>query len=208
MALKTYFKGVKGLLFWLNVILALGVLVGVPYLAFELLDTYTHHGEKVEVPNVVNMQGFDAEKMLDEKGLVAIVSDSDYNERKKPGVVLAQMPKPGNEVKGGRIIYLTINRRGEAPARMPDLIRNTTVRIAERQLKQLGFNLTPTQYVEDEPKDLVVGIKQGMSNVYGCEMVSRDRAITIIAGKGIVVDSLEMDSFGVVSIDGGFNVEL
>ncbi|MBQ2200365.1 MAG: PASTA domain-containing protein, partial [Bacteroidaceae bacterium] len=165
MALKTYFKGVKGLLFWLNVILALGVLVGVPYLAFELLDTYTHHGEKVEVPNVVNMQGFDAEKMLDEKGLVAIVSDSDYNERKKPGVVLAQMPKPGNEVKGGRIIYLTINRRGEAPARMPDLIRNTTVRIAERQLKQLGFNLTPTQYVEDEPKDLVVGIKQGMSNV-------------------------------------------
>ena len=160
MALKTYFKGVKGLLFWLNVILALGVLVGVPYLAFELLDTYTHHGEKVEVPNVVNMQGFDAEKMLDEKGLVAIVSDSDYNERKKPGVVLAQMPKPGNE------------------------------------------------YVEDEPKDLVVGIKQGMSNVYGGEMVSRDRAITIIAGKGIVVDSLEMDSFGVVSIDGGFNVEL
>ena len=208
MALKTYFKGVKGLLFWLNVILALGVLVGVPYLAFELLDTYTHHGEKVEVPNVVNMQGFDAEKMLDEKGLVAIVSDSDYNERKKPGVVLAQMPKPGNEVKGGRIIYLTINRRGEAPARMPDLIRNTTVRIAERQLKQLGFNLTPTQYVEDEPKDLVVGIKQGMSNVYGGEMVSRDRAINIIAGKGIVVDSLEMDSFGVVSIDGGFNVEL
>ena len=74
MALKTYFKGVKGLLFWLNVILALGVLVGVPYLAFELLDTYTHHGEKVEVPNVVNMQGFDAEKMLDEKGLVAIVT--------------------------------------------------------------------------------------------------------------------------------------
>jgi hypothetical protein len=39
-------------------------------------------------------------------------------------------------------------------------------------------------------------------------MVSRDRAITIIAGKGIVVDSLEMDSFGVVSVDGGFNVEL
>ena len=208
MALKTYFKGTKGLLFWFNVLLALAALIGIPYLAFELLDTYTHHGEKVEVPNVVDMQGYDAEKLLDEKDLIAIVSDSDYNERKKPGVVLAQMPKPGNAVKSGRIVYLTINRRGEAPARMPDLIRNTTVRIAERQLKQMGFNLTPTQYVENEPKDLVVGIKQGMTNVYGGEMVSRDRALTIIAGKGIVVDSLEMDSFGVVTIDGGFNVEL
>ncbi|MBO7661221.1 MAG: PASTA domain-containing protein [Bacteroidaceae bacterium] len=208
MALKTYFTGTKGLLFWFNVLLALAALVGIPYLAFELLDSYTHHGEKVEVPNVVDMQGYDAQKLLDERNLFAIVGDSDYNERKKPGVVLAQMPKPGNEVKSGRIIYLTINRRGEAPARMPDLIRNTTVRIAERQLKQMGFNLTPTQYVENEPKDLVLGIKQGMTNVYGGEMVSRDRAITIIAGKGIVVDSLEMDSFGVVSIDGGFNVEL
>lgn len=208
MALKTYFTGLKGLLFWFNVILALAALVGIPYLAFELLDTYTHHGEKVEVPNVVDMQGYDAQKLLDEKDLIAIVGDSDYNERKKPGVVLAQMPKPGNQVKSGRIVYLTINRRGEAPARMPDLIRNTTVRIAEKQLKQMGFNLTPTQYVENEPKDLVVGIKQGMTNVYGGEMVSRDRALTIIAGKGIVVDSLDMDSFGVVSIDGGFNVEL
>ena len=78
MALKTYFTGTKGLLFWFNVLLALAALVGIPYLAFELLDTYTHHGEKVEVPNVVDMQGYDAQKLLDERNLIASARNREW----------------------------------------------------------------------------------------------------------------------------------
>ncbi len=205
--MKQYFTGKKGLIFWFNVLLAIAVLVAIPVGVLYALGVYTHHAEKIEVPNVVGMPGYNAEDMLDDSHLVAVVSDSDYVKDFPPGTVLQQVPKAGSEVKSGRIVYLTINRRGKAPVRMPDLIRNVTVRVAETQLKQLGFHLAPTQYVQDEPEDLVIGIKQGTHNVYGGDMVSVDRALTLVAGSGFVEDTLEVDTFGIVS-DGGFDIEL
>lgn len=207
MALKSYFKGKSGVIFWLNVLLAVGVLVAVPTLGLLALSFYTHHGEKIEVPGVTGVGGADAVTRIERQGLVAVVADSNYNEHYRPGVVLVQTPKAGSLVKSGRIIYLTINRNGAAPARIPDIIRNTTVRIAREQLTQLGFRLTPTQYVEDEPQDLVIGLRQGTSNVYGGDMVSRDRPLTIVAGAGMVEDSVEVDCVEVVSV-GGYDVLL
>lgn len=205
--MKQYFTGKKGIFFWANVILAILVLIAIPVGILYALGVYTHHGEKVEVPDVVGMPAYTAEEMLDDSRLIAIVSDSDYVESFPPGSVLSQIPKSGSEVKSGRIVYLTINRRGKAPVRMPDLIRNVTVRVAEGQLKQLGFHLAPAQYVDGEPEDLVIGIKQGIHNVYGGDMVSVDRALTLIVGAGIPIDTLEVDSFGIVD-DGGFDIEL
>lgn len=198
MGLKAYFTGKSGKAFWLNVVAAAVLLIAIPIAAFWALGRYTHHGEKVEVPDVTGSQAYDASRILQDCGLVAVISDSDFVEKKASGSVLVQLPRAGSEVKSGRIIYLTINRSGHAPVRMPDLIRNVTVRIAERQLQQLGFRLTPVSYVEGEPKDLVIGIKQGMNSVYGGDMVNIDRALTIVAGAGIVErDSLEVDSFAI-----------
>ncbi len=207
MALKSYFTGKSGLVFWLNVLLAIALLVAIPVAVLNALGRYTHHGEKVEVPELDGVPAYEAEQLLNERGLVAVVSDSDYNAQRKPGVVLFQLPKAGSEVKSGRTVYLTINRRGMARVRIPDLVRNTSLRIAEQQLKQLGFRLTATQFVEDEPEDLVIGIKQGLSNVYAGDLISPERALTIVAGAGIRTDSLEVDTFGIVD-DGGFDIEL
>lgn len=210
MAIKKYFTGKSGAIFWLNVILAAVVLVGVPYALFKLLGTFTHHGEKIVVPDVVHKQQADADDLLRECGLVAAVSDSDYIPNLAPGTILAQSPKPGSEVKGGRLIYLTINRNGYPPVKLPDLVRNTTERIATQQLKMLGFKLAPTQYVAGEPAGLVVGIKQGSRSVNAGEMVAIDVALTIYAGAGIQSDSIdyeEGDSVGIVD-EGGFDVFL
>ena len=87
--MKQYFTGKKGLVFWLNVILAAGVLLAIPVGILYALGVYTHHGEKVEVPNLVGMPAFTAEEMLDESRLVAIVSDSDYVKDFPPGTVLS-----------------------------------------------------------------------------------------------------------------------
>lgn len=205
--MKQYFTGKNGIIFWFNVVLAVSLLVAIPIGILYALGVYTHHSEKIEVPDVVGLPAYTAEQMLDDSRLVAVVSDSDFVESFPPGTVLTQVPKAGSEVKSGRIIYMTINRKGKAPVRMPDLIRNVTVRIAETQLKQLGFSFTPTQFVDGEPQDLLIGIKQGIHNVYAGDMVSVDRALTLVVGAGIPIDTLEVDSFGIVD-DGGFDIEL
>jgi hypothetical protein len=193
MNIKAYFTGKSGMVFWLNIVLMGVVLVGVPLGAFYALDQFTRHGEKIEVPNVVGSSAFHATEKLEEAGLRVEIADSMYNTRMAPGAVIEQTPRGGSMVKNGRIIYLTINLKGEPMVKFPDIIHNSSLREAEAHLKVLGFSLTPCERVEGQPRDFVVGVRQGTRDLHTGEMVSRDRALTILAGAG-VVDSLEMDT--------------
>ncbi|MBO5024702.1 MAG: PASTA domain-containing protein [Bacteroidaceae bacterium] len=208
MGLKTYFTGKTGFTFWLNIVLMLMVLLAVPFGTFYALGIYTHHGEKIEVPEITGQRPETAIALLEERGLKGIVADSTYSSSASPGIVLEQTPKSGSEVKSGRIIYLTINLNGEPMVKMPDLANNSSLREAEAQLKALGFKLTPTMLIEGEPKDFVIGIKQGMREVYAGEMVSRDRALTIVAGAGETEDSLAVDSSLTEDSDVDFDIDL
>ena len=191
MGLKKYFTGKSGLIFWINVVLALGLLFCIPVIAFNTLDSYTNHGEKVSVPSVVGKNYYEASQTLDKSGFVAIISDSIYKKSAKPGAVIEQMPKSGTLIKSGRIVYLTVNLNGEPLVKLPDLVGNCSYREAEITLKSLGFKLTAPQYVEGADKDQVLKIKQGKREVHAGESISRERALTLFVGAGeIEEDSL------------------
>lgn len=207
MNIKKYFTGKTGLIFWANVLLAAALIVGIPYGVFVSLNAFTHHGEKIEVPNVTQKTYTEALKMLNQRDLIAVVSDSVFDKNYAPGTILSQLPAAGNEVKSGRQIYLTVNMKGLPPVKMPDLVRNATERIAEMRLKQLGFKLSKTQRVEGEPEGLVISIKQNGKRVNAGEMITRDLPLTIVAGAGFPEDTLDIDSFGIVN-DGGFDIAL
>ena len=212
MAIKKYFSGRSGCLFWLNVLLVLVLLTGIPYAAFNSLDIFTHHGEKIQVPQVMSMDGKKAIAKLEKSHLVGVVFDSIYVPTKKPGIVLSQSPHAGNIVKSGRSIYLTLNRSSEPPIRIPDLVRNATSRLAARQLTDLGFTIEKTEIVYNEPKGLLLSIKQGGKSVKTGEMLHRDAPLVLVAGGGDpLLDSLGIDTSAVaegVVENGGYNVEL
>jgi len=191
MGVKKYFTGKSGALFWLNVILGLAVLVGVPLGAFYLLDDYTHHGEKITVPSVIGKDAYSAAELLNKNQLICIIGDSTYRAKAKPGTILEQSPLAGSVVKSGHIIYLTINLNGEPLISMPDIVNNSSLREAEAKLRSLGFKLAPCEYVDNYPRDLVVGVKQGMKEVHSGDLISRDRALTIMAGAGLAQDTLD-----------------
>lgn len=191
MGLKKYFKGKTGLIFWINVVLALGLLFCIPVIAFNTLDSYTNHGEKVSVPSVIGKSFREASQTLEKSGFVAIITDSTYKKSAKPGSVLEQTPKSGTLIKSGRIVYLTVNLKGEPLVKMPDLVGNCSFREAEITLKSLGFKLTAPQYVEGADKDQILRIKQGNRNVHAGESISRERSLTLYVGAGeIEEDSL------------------
>jgi len=205
MGLKAYFTGKSGLIFWLNVILAIGLLVALPFITFQLLGWYTNHGEKVEVPDVRNLNAYEAGKKLESSRLQTIIADSVYRSDLKSGTVLQQMPRGGQMVKSGRLIYLTVSRSTKQPVEIPDFHRD--LRNVETQLTQLGFTLTEPQLVEGEEKDLVVALKQGAMRLNVGEMVVPDRPVTIVVGAGFPEDTLDVDSFMVIT-EGGYDVVL
>ena len=115
---------------WLNlaamaavvVLLCLGVKYGI--------DLYTHHGEKIEVPDVKHKSFKDAEHLLEDRGLVVVVSDTGYVKTLPPDCVLEQSPDAGSIVKSGRIVYLIINSDSSPKLTSPSPTLSTTVRPA------------------------------------------------------------------------------
>ena len=218
MALKDFFTGKSGTKFWANIILMVLVIVAIPIAALYMLDSFTHHGEKIEVPNVVGKSLYDAEMMLKDRGLLAMVVDSIYDKRAPKGSVLEQTPKSGFEVKGGRMIYLTVNLNGEPMAQLPDVVGHGSLREAVALLQSLGFKLTAHKPVIGRPKDLVLGVKQGARDVHAGETIPRDRALTLVIGGGEIdstmydeEEDLDYDGLGIEGIDEDgedFDIEL
>lgn len=193
MDIKSYFKGKKARIFWINVGLMIAVLIIVPVATLFYIDNYTHHGERIEVPNLDGMSVDDAIDMLEECGLTAEITDSINKNGYKPGTVCLQTPKAGSGVKKGRAVYLTIIRSGEAKVVFPNIAGYSTAEEARQILTNLGFTLNDDMIVQSEDKGLVLKVYQGGNELRTGQMVSTARPITLHVGSGNDADTLRVD---------------
>ncbi len=180
------------------ILLAVGVWMG--------LDIYTHHGEKIVVPNVEGKLIGDAEYTLDMEGLKAVVVDSIYDRNRPSGAIMVQLPKAGSRVKSGREIYLTINSRESPTVGLPDIADNCSLREAQERLRQLGFRMGPVERIPGD-KDWVYGVKCQGRTVMAGERVPADAVITLIVGDNRE-EELDVDSLSDIDVDAAEDVNL
>ena len=181
-------------MFWLNLIAMPIVVVAIIFGVLHWLDTYTHHGESIIVPNVNGLPLKQAENELNKKNLRAIVVDSNYIKGVPAGAILEQKPLGGAKVKIGRSVYLTINT-GEAPkVAIPDIIDNSSFRQAEARLRALGSKLTEPEYIEGE-KGWIYGVKYNGKELVSGEKIPREAVLTLCVGDDqLKGDSIQTDS--------------
>ena len=161
------------------ILVIFALLLGVNY----GLDWYTHHGEEIKVPNIEGMGIEKARAMLEEKGLIVVVTDSGYNKRLPADCVLNQNPGPGLTVKSGHTIYVIVNSSSSPTLAIPDVVDNCSYREAEAKLVSLGFKVLPPQYVTGE-KDWVYGISCNGRKVSVGERISIEQPLTLLIGSG------------------------
>ncbi len=167
------------------------------------LGIYTHHGESIAIPNIVHKKFDNATHVLDQLGLRIEVSDTGYVKTLPPGCILEQNPEPGEHVKSGHVIYVTINASHTPTLTLPDIIDNSSLREAMAKLSAMGFKLTPPQFVPGE-KDWVYGVVvKGQHVVYG-DKIPVDAAVTIQAGNGQLDDN---DAVNYVDTESADNFE-
>lgn len=193
MGFSSYFKGKKGLSFWGNILLMCVLLIGIPALAFNLLGVYTHHGEKLRVPDVRTMSYERAKTVLERYGFEVVISDSIDTKDVRPGAVYDQLPKAGAQIKSGRIVYLVTRYQNEALIEIPKLVGEHTVREARVMLENLGFRFTQDSTVIGMEKGYLVAIYQGRKHLHAGDMVSKSLPLTLHIGGG-TVDSVEVDT--------------
>ncbi|WP_321438534.1 PASTA domain-containing protein [uncultured Bacteroides sp.] len=196
MTIKEFFSFKENKYLWWNVI-AMIVLAGLLiFLIMEGIDVYTQHGKSVLVPNLKGMNEEEAQMMLRNRGLDCVVVDSSYDKDKVSGCILEQNPSDGQNVKKGRIIYLTVNSLTMPMQTIPDVADNSSVRQATAKLISAGFILTDNESVSGE-RDWVYGVKyQGRQLMLG-EKVPTGATLTLMVGNGmkevIEEDSLDIE---------------
>ena len=158
MTVKEFFSFNHNTLLWGNLI---GMVVVAGLLVWAVLmglDSYTHHGEAVKVPDVKGVSLDEATALIEQAGLQVAVSDSSYVKTMPAGCVLDCVPVAGQSVKQGRVVYLTINTFSVPLKEVPDVADNSSLRQAEASLRAAEFKLDSVELVSGE-LDWVYGVK-------------------------------------------------
>jgi len=164
------------------------------------LDFYTHHGEEVSVPKIKNMDVDAAQKLMDEAGLVLVVRDTGYVRTLPPDCILEQTPVAGEKVKGGRVVYVTINSASSPTITLPDVIDNSSFREAMARLKAMGFRLGQPQFVAGE-HDWVYGILVKGKHVVAGDKIPVDDVLVIQVGNGQRDANADYNMVGSTDVD-------
>lgn len=187
-----FFGKFKSLYLWGNLAAMVVVVIALVFCLKWWISSYTHHGEKIEVPNVLGKDYKLAEDMLAEAGLQIMKVGTTYVEDMPGGYVVVQTPAGGAEVKEGRIIYVTVNSLTAPREKIPYVIDNCSYREAQAKLIALEFQLTEPRLV-DGPKDWVMGIQSNGRNVQNGDSLAKKSLLTLVIGNGLVdaVDEME-----------------
>ena len=171
------------------------------FVTLEFLQCYTNHGDNVTMPNIRGQKIEIVEKKLKALGLRCEVVDTGYIDTYVGDVVLDQSIKPGDQVKVGRIVELTINASSARAIALPLLSDNCSRREAEAKLKALGFKSILVEYIQGD-QDWVYNVKVNGQIVQPGARIPVTTRITLVIGNGAVNeefngnDSLDYELFG------------
>ena len=167
------------------ILLGIGVIFGI--------DAYTHHGESIAIPDIRHKNWADAEKILENAGLKIEVSDTGYVKTLPPDCILEQSPAPGELVKSGHVIYVTVNASSTPSLALPDVIDNSSLREAMAKLTAMGFKLGAPQFIPGE-QDWVYGILVNGRHVVAGDRIPVGATLIIQVGNGQrdASDSIDM----------------
>lgn len=176
--LKAFFSHwiVKNLLIAIAIVLVLMLSVRI------FLSTYTHHGEKILVPDFFSMSIPDAARAAESAGMELVVTDSAYNKRLSPGTIFSQVPQAGTYVKKGRHISVVINSFVPRKIKMPNLV-DISLRQAMTNLNAKGLQVGKLIYKSSgEGTNLVLEQRYRGRKIEPGRMVESGATIDLVLG--------------------------
>jgi len=181
-----FFNFLRSRSFLIQLGLALLVSVVLVLLALRWLNSSTHHGEFVEVPDFAKMSVMDMRKAVEDAGLRYEVLDSaNYNPDYPRFSIIEQDPKAGSKVKEDRKIYFTVNPSGYKKVTIPNIIQ-VTQRNASSMLKAVGLDVQRVTYIDELGKDMVYRIKYKGKYINPGDKLPKTSKIELVCGNGSI----------------------
>lgn len=167
-----------------HLLLALGITLAIVIICLIFLRSYTRHGREVDMPNFIGQNCNALVDTLLPSDYIIVVTDEVYDKTMEPGTILKQNPEPGEKVKKGRKVYLTVATSEPPKVIMPEL-RDVSLRQAEIMLNALGLELASTIYKPSPYENAVLEqLHNGRVIAAGTEIKMGDK-ITLVVGRDI-----------------------
>ena len=168
----------------INSIIAFIILLIIYFTVIYSLNSYTHHEEKISVPDFTELTFKDAQELAQQNQLKVLISDTTFSEETKRGLIAAQIPHMESVVKSGRTIYLTINSSNAEMITMPNF-KGASLRQAMADAKIYGLNIGELSYVPDIAKNNVLEQKINGKTIAQGTKVERGSFVDLILGMGL-----------------------
>lgn len=167
------------------------------------LDFSTNHGEKIEVPNLVGLNGEDAKQKIEDLGLEYQIVDSIYDPKAPEGTVVEQLVEPTSLskvfVKSGRVIGLRLTKRSQM-IEMPGLV-NKQIQFAESILEQRGLRFIIQYRPTNEANGSVLDQLYKGKRVKEGDRIPMGAVITLIVGQNDLGEPIELMNFVGMTMD-------
>lgn len=166
--------------FWRHLMLAAVASVILMWITLQIISVFTHHGEKIELPDFVDQPLESATEFADQNGFSIVVMDSVYEPRKEKGTILIQDPLPATFVKEGRTIYVTVVGQTPEKVKMPNLV-DLSLRQAVERVNAAGLQLDFIQVVPGEYNNAVTEqLHQGKPIRAGRELNRNSKIVLVV----------------------------
>ncbi|MDO6519281.1 PASTA domain-containing protein [Zobellia uliginosa] len=192
--MRNFFNFLKSRVFFIQLGLAIVLLVVVSIFVLRWLSSTTNHGEFVEVPNFAKMSVPDMRKSAEEAKLRYEVLDSaNFNPEYPRFSIIEQNPPAGSKVKENRKIYLTVNPSGYKKVSVPNIIQ-VTQRNATSMLRAVGLDVQRVTYIDQLGKDMVYYIKYKGKQIKPGDKLPKTSKIELVCGNGSITDQARVQA--------------
>ncbi|MBU2947264.1 PASTA domain-containing protein [Zobellia uliginosa] len=192
--MRNFFNFLKSKVFFIQIGLAILVLILFVFFALRWLGSTTNHGEFVEVPDFSKMSVPDMRKSVEEAKLRYEVLDSaNFNPDYPRFSIIEQNPPAGNKVKENRKIYFTVNPSGYKKVSIPNIIQ-VTQRNAQSMLRAVGLDVQRVTYIDQLGKDMVYYIKYKGKQIKPGDKLPKTSKIELVCGNGKITEQARVQA--------------
>lgn len=180
-----FFRFLVSKVFWINLLVALLLVCGGLFATLRYLDSYTMHGEEIEVPELVGLHITETDLAIQAKdNLLVEISDSVFLKGKVGGTIIEQHPFAGKYVKQGRTIYLTVASNQPVKIKMPNLV-DRSLRQATSILETYGLVVGEKIYKPDLCVNCILEQKLDGKVVEAGKRIRKGSTIGLVVGQGL-----------------------
>lgn len=167
-----------------HILLAIMVTIIIFVLAILFLRLFTRHGREIEMPSYIGQSAQELTQHGRSEGFVFEVSDELYDHNAEAGTVLKQNPMPGEKVKHGRKVYLTVAAAEPPTIKMLEL-RDLSLRQAQIMIESQGLVLERVIEKPSPYENVVLEVLYKGHSIAQGTPIKQGEKITLVVGKDV-----------------------